>query len=218
MSTMSIKVRWILVSLLGLHSLAFAGGLPDKHVAPGCDSLKLVLDARLSPEVMAQEWASGESLSTKPAVLELHGCKGELLDRMILAAPLARLDPSPLRGTQVPTYLVTVDLTAPIGSYSGPLTMPIQLVKHKLKRAKAMTSKGRFEEINLALTGKAAWKKVAVNTGDDFISVRCQPEGDGFVISYARYHFTLRGWQVRVRSEPGFWESEGEFPDLKHFP
>lgn len=210
--------RWILASLLGLHALVFAGGLVGKPIAPSCDSLKLVLDARLSPEVMAQEWGSGESRSTTPAVLELHGCKGELLDRMILAAPLARLEPSPLRGTHVPTYLVTVDLTAPIGSYSGPLSMPIQLVKHKLKRAKATNANGRLEDINLALTGKAAWKKITVNAVDDFIAVRCQAKGDGFVISYARFHPTFRGWQVRVRSEAGFWESDAEFPDLQHFP
>jgi hypothetical protein len=207
-------MRWLPLGLLCIHSLAFATDASN----PGCDSVTLVLDPRLTPAVVEQRWASGEPSSEVPANLELHGCKGELLDRLPLDAPLARLDHAPLRGTHVPTYLATADLTAPAGSYSGPLTIPVQVIDHQLKRAEATTSDGHLEPINLALTGKAAWKKAAAGTSDDLLSVSCQSQGNGFVTFFRRYHLTARGWQVRVRSEPIFWESEGGFPATRRFP
>ena len=104
----------------------------------------------------------------------------------------------------------SMELTAPAGSYSGPLT--VQVINHKLKRAEATTPDGRTEPINLPLTGKAAWKKIANGIADDLLSVSCQPQADGFVTTFRRYHPTRRGWQVRMRSEPILWESDGEFP------
>jgi len=207
-------MRWILCGLLCIRSLAFAA---DAAV-PGCDRLTLVLDPHLTSAVVEQRWASGESSSEAPANLELRGCKDELLDRLPLDAPLARLDHVPLRGTPVRTYLVTVDLTAPAGSYSGPLTIPVQVENHKLKRAEASTPDRRLEPINLALTGKAAWKKVANGTTDDLLSVSCQPQGDGFLTTFRRYHPTPQGWLVRMRSDPILWESDGEFPKAGRFP
>lgn len=204
---------WSLICLLAWASSAFA----DDSVQIGCLRLALQLDAGLTQDVLEQRWGSGETNSEKSAVLELHGCKGELLDRLELEAPLARLDPIALRGTIVPTYLVSVDLTAPMGSYSGPLTIPVEIVSHHLKRVVASTENKKHEPMNLALTGKAAWKKIAKRGADEFFAVRCQPKGDGFVTSYYRYYTTRRGWKVSKRSEPGLWESDAEFPDARHF-
>ena len=206
--------HWIPIGLLCIRSFAFAADAADT----GCDHLALVLDPRLTPAVVEQRWASGELSSEAPAKLELRGCKGELLDHLTLDAPLARLDSSALRGTVVRTYLVTMDLTAPAGSYSGPLTVPVQVINHKLKFAEASTSDGRTEPVKLPLTGKAAWKKVANGATDDLLSVSCQPQANGFVTSFRRYHPTQRGWQVRMRSEPILWESDGEFPKARRFP
>ena len=206
--------HWILIGLLCIRSFAFAADAADT----GCDHLALVLDPRLTPAVVEQQWASGEPSSAAPANLELRGCKGELLDQLPLDAPLARLDSIALRGTAVRTYLVTMDLTAPAGSYSGPLTVPVQVINHKLKRAEASTSDDRTEPIKLPLTGKAAWKKVANGAADDLLVVNCQPQANGFMTSFRRYHPTRRGWQVRMRTEPILWESDGEFPKAARFP
>lgn len=206
--------HWILITLLCVRSFAFAADAADR----GCDRLTLVLDPRLTPAVVDQRWASGETSTEAAANLELRGCKGELLDRMQLDASLARLERHPLRGTNVPTYLVTVDLTAPMGSYSGPLTVPVQVINHKLQRADATAPDGRIEPINLPLTGKAAWKKVSIGASDDLLSVNCQPQADGFVTTFRRFHSTRRGWQVRTRSEPILWESDGAFPKAGRFP
>ena len=205
--------NWLFICLFSWGSIALA----NDSIDVGCLRLQLLLDAGLTPDVVEQQWGSGESSSKKSAVLELHGCKGELLDRMVLDAPLARLDPIALRGTIVPTYLVSVDLTAPMGSYSGPLTIPVEIDSHHLKRVVASTENKKHEPINLALTGKAAWRKIAKRGGDEFFAVRCQPQGDGFVTSYYRYYTTRRGWKVSKRSEPGMWESDGEFPDARYF-
>ena len=206
--------HWILITLLCVRSFAFAADA----AGPGCDRLTLVLDPRLTTAVVDQRWASGESSTEAAANLELRGCKGELLDRMQLDGPLARVDRHPLRGTNAPTYLVTVDLTAPMGSYSGPLSVPVQVINHKLQRADATTSDGRIEPINLPLTGKAAWKKISIGTTDDLLAVNCQPQANGFVTTFRRYHSTRHGWQVRMRSEPILWESDGAFPKARRFP
>lgn len=207
--------RWGFLCLLGISSLAPAAYAVE---VLGCNRLELILDPRLDPSVVQREWASGHVRVEAPAILELRGCEGQLLDRLTLDAPLARLDPIPIRGTPAPTYLVSVDLTAESGSYNGPLTFPVQVKNQHLQRVEATASDGHNEPIHLALTGKAAWKKITVGSADDFLSVSCQPQGGGFVIFYRHYHPTHRGWQVRMRSKPGFWESDSEFPDTQLFP
>ncbi len=207
--------RWVLLCLLGTSSLVLSA-----HAVQvlGCNRLELILDPRLNPGVVQREWGSGHTHVESPAILELRGCKGQLLDRLTLDAPLARLDSVPVRGAPAPTYLVSVDLTAESGSYNGPLTFPVQVKDQQLQRVEATAPDGHSEPIRLALTGKAAWKKTPVGLVDDFLSVSCQPRDGNFVIFYRRYHPTRRGWQVRVRSEPGFWESDSEFPNILLFP
>lgn len=140
----------LLCGLFCFSSLA----LGADAVQIGCNRLVLVLASGLSTSVVERDWASGEARGELPAVLELRGCKGQLLDHFALEAPLARLDPTPLRGVPAPTYLVSVDLTAAAGSYSGPLTFPVQVVKHHLRPVVAITADGRSETIRLALTGR----------------------------------------------------------------
>jgi hypothetical protein len=213
--------RWYLLCILCILCLFGIRSLPlsaDAGQVLGCNRLELILDPRLTPSVVQREWATGHMRVEAPAILELRGCKDQLLDRLTLDAPLARLDPVPIRGTRVPTYLLSVDLTAEAGSYNGPLTFLVEVKNRRLQRVEATASDGHHEYIHLALTGKAAWKKVPVGNVDDFLSVSCQPKGGSFVIFYRRYHPTRHGWKVRICSIPGFWESDSEFPDIRLFP
>jgi hypothetical protein len=210
-----MKFCLLLLCLLGISSLAVAS---DAVQVLGCNHLELKLDPRLNPEVVRQEWGSGEERTESAAVLELRDCKGQLLDSLALEKPLARLDPVPLRGTSVPTYLVSVDWTAEMGSYNGPATFPVQVKLPHLERVEASNSDGKLEPIRLALTGKAAWKKVRAGSVDDLLSVSCQPQGGNFVIFYRRFHTTRSGWKVRARTKPGFWESDEDFPGIQFFP
>jgi hypothetical protein len=202
---------------VGLYCTSVFASAADV-VPASCDHLELVLDPRLTPSVVRREWASGHPRSEMPAVLELRGCAGQLLDHLKLDAPLARLDRTPLRGTLTPTYLLSEDLTAAAGTYSGPLTIPVQIERNHLEPAQAGTLDGHLEPIHLVVTGKAAWKKVRVGAVDDFLSVNCVRRDDGFVIFYRRFHPAGNGWQMHARSEPGFWESDGDFPEAKLFP
>jgi hypothetical protein len=207
--------RW---TLLLLVSFGCTAALASAEVGIGCKRLQLSLDPPLTPAIVESDWLSGKEHSESPAVLELRGCNGEVLDRLTLQGPLAKLDPKPLRGTLAPTYLVSADLTAEAGSYNGPLTIPVQVIRDHLVPAVARTAKGDTTPIHLALTLKAAWKKVRVNGHDDLLSVSCQPGNQGFITSYRRYSPTSKGWQVRVRMQPGLWESDGPFPPTSRFP
>lgn len=205
----------LMAALFAAHSLV---GAQDR-VAVGCQAVKLVLDERVTPGERDRLWATDESVETAvPAVLELQGCHGERLDSRALEAPLARLDPAPLRGVRPLTFLVTVDLTAPMGSYSGPLTRPVQVDGNRLSLAQARAADGRMEPVVLAQTGKAAWKKVTVRGVDQFLAVRSEPLGGDFTTRYRRYVPGPQGWRVLDRSQPGLWESDGEFPGRRSFP
>lgn len=184
----------------------------------GCQYVKLILDERVTVGELDRLWANGGSTPGAAAVLQLHDCKGELLDSVTLDAPLARLDPAPLRGVRPFTVLLTVDLTAPAGSYSGPLTRPVQVEGNRLAYAQARAADGTAQPIALAQTGKAAWKKVRVGAADQLLAVRSEPRDGDFTTSYRRYVHGKQGWTVRVRSQPGLWESDGEFPARRSFP
>ena len=216
---MMFNTRW-LAPLLCLLAAAPAAVHAADQVAVGCQHVKLVLDARITPDVLESSWASGEPVTGAPAALQLWGCQGELLDSMALDAPLARLDPTPLRGVRPVTVLVTVDLTAPAGSYSGPVTLPVQVAGHRLARAQARAAGGQgvAEPIALAQTGKAAWKRLRMGGVDQFLAVQSEPRDGGFTTRYRRYVPAGQGWTVRVRSQPGLWESDGEFPPRKSVP
>lgn len=206
--------RWLPIALFCFGSAASGA----EGVQIGCQRLELTLDPQLSAAIVEKAWASGEARSESPAVLELRGCQGELLDRLELQAPLAKLDRTPLAGPPDPTYLVSVDVTEPAGSYNGPLTIPVEVSKQRLHRVHATGADGRRQPIHLAATGKAAWRKLRVKGADDLLAVNSQPNGGDFVIFYRRYHPTRNGWKVRVRSERGFWESDQPFPHVRRFP
>ena len=206
---------WIFIGLVCAASSAFAA----QEVQLGCKHLRIVLDARLSPGVIEREWASGEPRrSEASATLELVGCRGQLLDRFVLAAPLAQLDPMPVRGAPNPTYLVSADLTVEAGSYNGPLTIPIQIVRDRLVAAVARFPDKRIEPIHLILNLKSEWRKISNRQVDNLLLVNCQPTDRGFLTSYRRYFPSRHEWKVKVRTRNGLWESDGEFPSRNLFP
>lgn len=207
--------RWLLVACL-----AVVPPVVHAHnaVAVGCKSVQLVLDERVAPGELDRLWASGDSVEASSAVLKLLGCSGEVLDTVTLEAPLARLNPILLRGAPDPTALVTVDLTAVAGTYSGPLTRPFAVNGDRLQHVQARAANGSQEPLVLALTGKAAWKKLRVGKKDHLISVRSQFEDGRFTTSFRRYVPGPQGWSMRERSQLGLWESDGEFPLHRFFP
>ena len=209
-----MKSRLLLFSLVCAAATAVAA--PEVKV--GSQRLRVVMDARLTPEMVERAWGSGDPRPEAPATLELVGADGRVLDRLALAAPLAKLDPAPIRGAPVPTFLVSADLTADAGSYNGPLTLPIQIVRDHLVAAVARSSDQRTEPIRLTLTGKSAWKRVSDGKAETLLLVSCRPQGQGFVMHYQRYFLARQEWRVKVRTREGLWESDGDFPGRNLFP
>ena len=205
---------WLLFGLVCAASVARA----EPGVKLGCQRLRVALDPRLSTEIVESEWASGHPRSEAPATLELVGCDGQVLDRLVLAAPLAKIDPEPVRGAPNPTYLVSADLTVEAGSYNGPLTLPVQVVGGHLVAAVAQATDQRTEPIQLAQTGKAAWQRVPNGHAEDLLFINCEPRDQGFVTLYRRYYLWHHKWMVKVRVQAGFWESDGDFPGRSLFP
>lgn len=211
---MTLKSPWLAALLIVFHSWVHAGN----QLAVGCQTVALVLDDPLTPHELDRLWGSGDPAPGAAAVLQLRGCDGALLDSITLEAPLARLDRALLRGARVPTALVTVDLTAPAGSYSGLLTRPIQVMGNRLQPAQARAAEGHWQPIVLAHTGKAAWKRVRVGAAEQLLSVRSEPHEGHFTTRYRRYIPTKQGWAVHVRTQPGLWEADGDFPSRRSFP
>lgn len=212
-------MKYFLLVLLSCCLGIITNTYADESVSiAGCNRLTLLLDERLTPGVLHREWASGNERQERPARLELRGCQGELLDSLTFEVPLAQLHPTPLRGTETPTYLLTLDLTAESGSYNGPVTLLIEVRQQRLQQVAAIGADKNVEPIRLALTGKAAWKRIARGNTDHLLTVACQRQEDEFVVTYRRYFPSEHGWLVRTRTQPGFWESDGGFPDDTLFP
>ncbi len=210
-----MKLWIMLLSLVCFTPVAFAA----QDVELGCKHLRIVLDARLNPDIVEKEWASGHPRSGTPATLELVGCEGQVLDRFTLDSPLAKLDPTPVRGAPYPTYLVSADLTVESGSYNGPLTIPIQVVHDHLMAAVAQWPDKSRKPIHLAETLKQSWQRVSRGHVENFLAFSCWPKkGEGFETSFMRFFPSGQGWKVKVRTEDGLWESDGEFPSRNHFP
>lgn len=205
----------LLPGLIALCSIAVAAAPQGRD----CERPALVLDTRLTPAIVDRDWGSGAAHDEAKAAIELRDCNGKALDRLQLSGPLARLDPQPLRGTPAPTWLVSTDLTAAMGSYSGPLTLLVEVSGRHLRLAEAVDDHGQHAPIHLATTGKRDWRRVETEATDDLLSVSCQPDGhDGFITLWRRYHPGPRGWTLRARSANAFWESDGGFPPDNAFP
>ena len=204
--------------LAGLALIAVAA-FPARAAEPPCPRPRLVLAPALDEQTLERDWASGKPGREAAAVLELRDGEERLLDRLTLDSARAKLDPIPLRGAPVPTWLVTVDLSAEAGSHSGPLTIPVQIVGgRRLVAAQASGPDGRRQPVRLALTGKAAWKRVLVGRTEDLLTVSCQPGPIGFVTFYRRYHPSRRGWRFTQVRRSEFRETDGGFPPLRRFP
>jgi hypothetical protein len=208
-------MKWRFAALLLAITLAMfaepanAGGVA--HI--GCEQLRIVLTPPLTQAVVDEDWESGTPHGEAPASLNLYGCGGQLLDRLALAAPLARLDATPLRNPGGPVFLVSADLTAPAGSYSGPLTIPVLVTHDRLQPMADQTS-----PIQLAETEKSSWEKAGDGAEDDLLMVNCAVQNGQFTIFYRRYRPTSSGWRVTLRETKGYWEADAGFPPLADFP
>jgi hypothetical protein len=178
--------------------------------------------------------ASIEQSPLLPATIRLLDASGKVLDERRFDRELAKLEPAALLyGSKRRTFLVTVDYGIGFGSYAGPMTYLVEPRDKKLQWLKARDKSGSVSEPQLVRTLKSEWRlaRRADGLGQDILAVQCRPDfereesassepgGDlPFLIHFFRYHFDGKSWIESERTEPGFWEDEGEFPSADRFP
>jgi hypothetical protein len=214
--------------------------------------IELLEDARIRPEhreAIRQAWGfppcgapidsalttlcrdlGGDSLPS--AVVRVVSVDGTEIDRRALERPLGELSTVRLYGDARPTYLVTVDLSAGMGSYSGPLTRFAELYDGRLRWLLAARLPDESSDtLTVAVTLKTGWRfwPRADGAGQDILLVACRPDFDAptapdsdakFRVTFTRFSFERGRWVERARSEPGFWENEDDssFPPRTSFP
>jgi hypothetical protein len=121
---------------------------------------------------------------------------------------------------------VTVDYSAGFGSYSGPVTLPLEVEEGHLKWLMA-TKKGtnQREQIRLMNSLKTVWKFSDSIRGQrrDIFSAACRPDfkfgnEPKFTVTYTRYFFKGVEWIYTARVVPGFEEFDDGFPKRSLFP
>ena len=202
--------------------------------------LELLEDARLTGDLEKVLWGSGgpemaldekdpryQQLTTVPlrnAALRLKDQNGNEIQEMKLEREQARLRVESLHlGHR--TILVTTDLSAGFGSYSGPLTELLDVSHGRIDIVNARDAKsGATEPIHVASTLKTAWRisPVPGSSGaqKDILEIACRPNPDAsvFYVTYRRYHWNGKEWINFARRARGFWEGEKSFPSTDKFP
>lgn len=209
--------HWLVCGLLGLCCWTAAA-----QAAPAigsCDTPVLLLDARLQKSTLNQDWGAGAGHLERNAVLALRDCNGQIIDRLALRGPLARLDDVPLVGAPAPTWLVTVDMTAAGGDLGGLVTTAVEVVAHHLHVVEAVDQAGRSTPIRLASTPRQDWRRIEAAASDNLIAVSCQPDSrDGYVTLWRRFAPGPHGWRLVTRSSNTEWNSGEDFPPENGFP
>lgn len=216
--------------------------MPLTKGANGVDGeLVLLDDARLTPKLLDLMWGTGGiDIDDDPAlaifkndlphnaVIQIMARDGSVVDRLELERALVKLQTTKLYGNSKITYLVMVDYSAGFGSYSGPVTLPLEVGDGHLRWLEATQAKtGHTEQIELMNSLKTVWKFVdsADGKGKLILHAACRPDfnskakdDSAFTITYTRYYFDGTKWMYVDRKVQGFSEFEEGFPPRKLFP
>jgi hypothetical protein len=207
--------------------------------------LELVQDARITPDLEKALWRMGppdmvldekdplaKDLAERPlhkAVLRLQDAHQKTVSEKTMDGPLSRIRFAVL----IPgrrAILATTDLSAGFGSYSGPATELLRVGQGQLEPIKARNAAtGKVDPIIVAATLKTDWKLVPAIGGQanqkDILEAACRPDfatfkppETKFWVIYTRFHWDGMQWVAYSRKMHGFWEADGEFPSLAHFP
>lgn len=126
---------------------------------------------------------------------------------------LADLNKTRLSVAGQPVFMLTEDLSAGFGSYSGPLSRPFTVGKKGFVFVQPESAPNK--DSGMIRTLKSDWKEVR----DGFLLLTCSPnEKMDFYLTYARIQLIGNRWVYRERQQKGFWESESPFPGEKFFP
>ena len=170
---------------------------------------------------------SRRAIQLRPALLRLLDDHGRVIAQHSAERSLAELAPAQLYGTRRRTFLFTVDLSAGVGSYSGPYTRLAEPNDRGFGWLTADSAGVARDTITLVSTLKTAWQRKprSDGRGDDLLMVMCRPDftaadsaNDGFVLTFKRWSFDDGRWVLRQRQERGCYESDEQFPPVTRFP
>ena len=193
--------------------------------------LEILEDARITPDLQKTLWGSAASTDGLPdsvshapllnAQVQLVSAADTVLASKKLDYPLATLEPAPLHALPSPAWFLTIDETAPMGSYSGPATEMLVPAHSGLEAVGYESAQGQATPLVLARTGKSDWKVVSPRSGatEEIEAVFCTPaDGGDFVTTYRTYSFADGKWQAASRQLRGLWESDRQSPARPDFP
>lgn len=231
----------VVIALAGSPAMAWAADLPagyrlaQKRVTAEGSELQVLEDQRISAQMHKDNWGNGQledafdepgDLADHPlleARLRLVSSAGDEIAHEDLGYPLAQIKKATLKGLPEPAYFLTIDETAPMGTYSGPATQLLQPAKQQLKPMSYRNADGKVQPLTLAHTGKADWKVATPATGgvDELLQVSSFMEGDSeddFTTRYQTYRFVDGLWQGASIQKKGYWDMDSEFPARAAFP
>ncbi|MCX7080205.1 MAG: hypothetical protein NTV76_12840, partial [Pseudomonas sp.] len=184
--------------------------------------LEILEDLRITPQLHADGWGKaldsdsfddGADIEHKPlldAEVRLLSDSGEMLAQKSLGYPLATVEKAPLNGLPSPAFFLTIDQTAPMGTYSGPATEVLVPGQRQLDPVLYLSETGEKHPLVMAQTGKAAWQIVAPSSGgatEEIVQVSSasSAENEEFVTTYRTYRFTDGQWTSASRQQAGYW-------------
>jgi hypothetical protein len=193
--------------------------------------LEIFEDERITPELHKTLWGSGAGTDGLPdgvnhaplmnAQVQLVSAADTVLASRKLDYPLATLESAPLHGLPSPAWFLTIDETAPMGSYSGPATEMLTPAHSGLEPVGYESTQGHATPLVLARTGNADWKVMPPRSGEteEIEAVFCAPaDGGNFVTTYRTYRLVDGKWQAASHQLRGLWESDRQFPARSDFP
>jgi hypothetical protein len=206
-------VASVMLYLVALGASAASTIAPHRLLA-----LELVLAPGLSARQVDEAWAKGDELSWAPARLRWLDATRRVRASLDLESPLARMQAGQVRGAGCPTVLVSVDLTAQSGSFSGPLTRAFQACSAQPLAMRCQDEGGASREVRLVESGKSMWQRHRGMNSEEWLQVSSAPGDAGFVTTFERYFIRAGQCQFKRKQAPGMWESDAPFPRRSAFP
>lgn len=231
----------LFVTLTAASAMTWAAALPAGYrlaqtlATEQGSQLQILEDQRISAQMHKDSWGSGldEDSFDEPgdlvdnplleAQVRLVSAADQVIAQQDLGYPLAEVSEAPLKGLPEPVYFLSIDMTAPMGTYSGPATQMLLPAKQQLTPLSFTGADGKSQPLTLAHTGKADWQVATPASGgpDELLQVSSFMDGDGeddFTTRYQTYRYVDGQWQVTSSQKKGYWDMESEFPAREAFP
>lgn len=198
-------------------------------------TLELLLDERLTASVREKLWGVGDwslvlapesatyrAFASRPptsALLRVVDVNGAVVSKRELERPLAKLEAWGSVSNRDRYFLLTEDLSAGFGSYSGLATTLVEVKRGSIHESEACDSDShRKERFRLMKGIRSDWRITRRDSGGEILSVSSHPKDSlGFVTEYLRYRYDGRQWQVYKREVAGSWTSDEPFPQRAVF-